>query len=103
MQTPSTSYRGVFYQPGPEPVFCYRTGLTVYEESFSGGALLSRGWNTAGYPLNVLSGLPTRLNPASFAEPQAFRLDIDGEYCDWGLTFVSLPMRRKQTTIRTPF
>lgn len=80
-------YRGVYYQPGEEPVFSYRTGLTVYEESFSKGALIARGWNAAGYPLNVLSNEPTRLDEKRFAEPQAFRLEVDGEYADWALTF----------------
>lgn len=82
-----TPYHGVYYQPGNEPCFSYRTGLTVYEESFSKGALIARGWNAAGYPLNVLSNEPTRLDETRFAEPQAFKLDVDGEYCDWGLTF----------------
>ena len=83
------NYKGVFYQPGNEPVFCYRTGLTVYEETFKQGALMASGWNTAGYPLNVLSNCNTRINTDRFNEPQSFNLVIDGEYCDMGLEFVS--------------
>ena len=79
-------YHGVYYQPGEETVFCYRTHLTVYEESFADGTLSARGWNAAGYPLNVLTNFPTRLDTGRFAEPQAFSLDVDGECCDRGLT-----------------
>lgn len=31
----NTEYRNVYVQNDAEPVFCYRTGLTVYEESFT--------------------------------------------------------------------
>lgn len=83
------NYIDVFYQPSDEPVFCYRTGLTVYEETFKQGALVASGWNTAGYPLNVLTNCNTRIDTSRFDEPQSFGLVIDGEYCDMGLTFVS--------------
>lgn len=83
------AYRGVYYQSGNEPVFCYRSGLTVYEEVFRQGMLMSAGWNAAGYPLNVLSNCNTRINNGLFAEPQSFNLDIDGEYADRALKFVS--------------
>ncbi len=82
-------YHGIYFQPGSAPVFCYRSGLTVYEETFSAGSLNASGWNTAGYPLNVLTNCPSRLNPNTFIEPNSFRLEIDGEYCDRGLEYVS--------------
>ncbi|MGI6336659.1 MAG: glycoside hydrolase family 36 protein [Eubacteriales bacterium] len=88
MNTCNTEYRNVYVQNDAEPVFCYRTGLTVYEESFTDGALMARGWNCAGYPLNVLQNYTSRLHPAHFAEPQAFKLDIDGEYCNMGLEYI---------------
>ncbi len=86
-------YHDVYYQPGSAPVFCYRSGLTVYEETFSGGTLNASGWNAAGYPLNVLTNFPSRLNPDLFIHPNSFRLEIDGEYCDRELTFLSFDKR----------
>ncbi|MCR5263008.1 MAG: alpha-galactosidase [Clostridiales bacterium] len=75
-----TSFKDVYLSPVGAPAFCYRTGLTVYEETFRGGMLVSAGWNTAGYPLDVLSGDASRLRPEMFWEPSAFRLSADG--CD---------------------
>lgn len=82
------NYCDVFYQPGEEPVFCYRSGLMVYEEKLVNGVLVSAGYNAAGYPLNVLSGYPSRLNPVSFSEPASFHLELDGQTLDFGLKFV---------------
>ncbi len=78
----------VFYQPGENPVFCYRTGMTVYEEAFTGGSLVSMGWNAAGYPLNVLTNCPSRLDPKNFAEPYAFNLEVNGASIDYDLKFI---------------
>ncbi len=60
------------------PVFCYRTGMTVYEEVFDKGRLVSAGWNTAGTPFNVLEGMPCRLDHDAFAQPWVFDVEIDG-------------------------
>ncbi len=62
---------------------CYRTGLTVYNEIFSGGQLMSTGWNGAGYMSKVITfaRIP-RLEPDSFVEPQAFRLEVGGMALD---------------------
>ncbi len=68
----------VYYQAGETPSFCYRSGLCVYEEALIGGALVARGFNAAGYPLNVLTNCPTRLDPTHFAEPFAFELELNG-------------------------
>jgi hypothetical protein len=57
---------------------CYRTGLCVCEEMMSGGRYVSAGWNGAGYPLNVLDKMPTRLKPGEFSMPQAFDIEADG-------------------------
>ena len=77
----------VWYQPGERPVFCYRTGMTVYEETLDGGVLVSSGWNTAGYPLNVLSNCPTRLDHRAFSEPAAFGAVVNGVSAEYGLRF----------------
>lgn len=82
------TYRNVYCRHDKCPVFSYRTGLTVYEESFIDGMLVSSGWNAAGYPLNVLQLIPSGIDHREFAEPQAFRLDADGETADSFLKFV---------------
>ena len=80
-------YFGTYFQDGVNPVFCYRSGETVYEEQLYNGALISCGWNAAGYPLNVLSGFPSRLDKRDFREPFAFNVEIDGVSLDFGLEF----------------
>ncbi len=77
-----------YYQPGETPVFSYRSGNMVYEEAFMGGCLVSAGYNCAGYPLNVLSNFPSRLDSDDFTEPFAFNIEIDGQSLDYGLKFV---------------
>ena len=80
-------YKDIYVNETPSgaPVFCYRTGMTVYEEVFDKNRLVSAGWNTAGTPLNVLEGMPARLDWDSFARPWAFEAEIDGECLayDW--------------------
>ena len=89
-------YCDVYYQSGQSPVFCYRTGLCVYEERFSGGVLAPVGWNTAGYPLNVLSNCPTRLDPAAFAAPSAFGAQFGGVSAEYGLRFTGFQKSRTE-------
>ena len=89
-------YRSVYYQPGDAPVFSFRTGLTVYEETFSDGMLCPVGWNAAGYPLNVLTNCPTRIPSGFFTEPQAFRLDANGETADSFLSFVDFSSEEQE-------
>ncbi len=81
-------------------VFCYRTGLTVYEESFSEGRLTAAGWNAAGYTLNVLDGMPTNLNPAEFREPQSFDLEADGFSLGWDWRLGEREIRRENGNVR---
>lgn len=75
----------VYYQAGENPVFCYRSGLAVCEETLFNGVLVSSGYNAAGYPLNVLSNFPSRLNPIDFHEPSAFNIELDGQSVDYNL------------------
>ena len=77
----------VYYQPGENPVFSYRSGLMVHEETLFNGVLASCGFNGAGYPLNVLSNCNTRLNFRRLEEPSAFTLEIDGQSMEYGLEF----------------
>lgn len=84
----SKAYYATYYQQGQNPVFCYRSAYTVYEEQFYNGALIACGWNAAGYPLNVLSGFPSRLDKKRYTEPFAFNIEVDGVSLDFGLDFV---------------
>ena len=83
----SNGYFNIYQPSGDHPVFCYRSGLAVYEETFTCGALVASGWNCAGYPLNVLAGYPTRIDHKLFTHPAAFRLEMDGQDLsfDWEL------------------
>lgn len=67
-----------FHEDGEKKIFCYRTGLTVYEEIFQGTRYMSAGWNTAGYTLNVLENFPSRIDCNCFTEAQAFDVEADG-------------------------
>ncbi len=89
-----TAFKDVYLSPVGAPAFCYRTGLTVYEETFRDGRLLTAGWNAVGYPLDVLSGGHSRLRPEAFGEPSAFRLSADG--CDLTRTLSYLGFRKTE-------
>lgn len=69
-------------------VFCYRTGMTVYEEYFENSRYVSAGWNASGYTLNVLEHFPARIDPGLFREPQAFDLEADGFSLAWDWDYV---------------
>ncbi|MBE6637067.1 MAG: hypothetical protein E7618_04625 [Ruminococcaceae bacterium] len=97
--TPKKNYFDVYYQPGPNPVFCYRSGLMVYEETLANGVLVASGYNAAGYPLNVLTNCATRLNHTLFYEPSAFHLELDGQSIDYALTFVNFETVRDERGI----
>lgn len=62
-----------------EPVFCYRTGRTVYEEGFSGGVLSSLGWNGAGFTLNVLEDFPSYLDTKDLTRSETFGFEVNGK------------------------
>ena len=96
MKQDKHDYHEVFYQPGEEPVFCYRSGLAVYEEKLRKGALISQGYNAAGYPLNVLTNCATRLDYRRFREPFAFNLEINGQCIDYDLRFVDFSENKSE-------
>ena len=64
-------------QNEPHPTLCYRTAMTVYEESLIRGRLVGRAWNGAGYANIWEEG--TRLDPTKHPTPQAFWLEVDGQ------------------------
>lgn len=92
-------YFDVYYQPGEDPVFCYRSGLAVYEEGLVRGAFVSRGYNPAGYPLNTLTNCPTRIDPKKFDEPFAFRLEINGVCLGYDLKFVDFSTEKTEKNL----
>ncbi len=95
------NYFDVYYQQSENPVFCYRSGLAVYEEALYNGALISRGWNAAGYPLNVLTNCPSAFDKRRFAEPFVFNIEIDGQSVDFGLEFVDFIEEKTNDNIKT--
>ncbi len=82
------SYFRIEYTHKNEHIFCYRSGLLVYEERFSDGMLVSSGYNTAGYPLDTLQNIPTRLDCTDWQEPSVFNIELDGQNVDFRLQFV---------------
>ncbi len=75
---------------------CYRSGLMVCEEMMSGGRYVSAGWNGAGYPLNVLDKMPTRLRPVEFSMPQAFDIEADGASLTYSWKFKEFEKNREK-------
>ena len=95
-----SEFFNVYYQQGENPVFSYRSGLAVYEETFANGVLLASGSNAAGYPLNVLSNFPSRLNPLNFHEPSSFNIEIDGQSIDYGLKFIGFQALETENSLQ---
>ena len=97
----NNEYFDVYYQPGESPVFCFRSGLAVYEEGFVNGTLVGLGYNSAGYPLNVLTNCPSRLDYRRFGEPYAFNLTVNGCCLDFSLKFVGFEKTEEENAIHT--
>ncbi len=95
----SDMYFDVYYRSGDNPSFCYRSGELVYEEMLYNGALVTLGWNAAGYPLDVLSNCPTHLDRRYYTEPYAFNLELDGQSVDYDLDFVGFETERTEYNI----
>ncbi len=87
----------IYYHNQNAHRFCYRSGDMVYEEAFTNGAFVTCGWNSAGYPLNVLCGFPSYINSKRYAEPFAFNIEIDGEGLDFGLEFIDYSINKTET------
>lgn len=76
-----STWSDVLLADGDTPTISYRTNWVVYEESLMNGQFVGRGWNGAGF-INFYDG---RLAPDEYRAPEAFRLEIDGQYLvtDW--------------------
>ena len=82
-------FRNIYaHERNGQKIFCYRTGMTVYEDVYANGRYMSAGWNASGYTLNVLDDMPTRLNNALFTEAQAFDVEADGTSLSWDWDYV---------------
>ena len=68
--------------------FCYRTGMTVYEEMLEGTRPYAIGWGVSGYPpqTTTTGGVP-RLDPHSYVSPDFFRIAIAGRELSGGYSF----------------
>lgn len=71
------------------PVWCYRSGMTVYEEALINGHLASYGISGSGYPQNVVEGTPTRPSNAQSYSNDVFDLEVNGISANHHLTAVS--------------
>lgn len=98
-QTQATTFRNIYvHEANGQQYFCYRTGLTVYEETFANYRYMTAGWNIAGYPQDILEGFPTWLNNDVFSEPQAFDLEADGVSLGWDWDY--LGFEQEEETIQ---
>ena len=77
------------------PVICYRTGLTVYEEIFDKGRFVSAGWNISGTPLNVLEGMPFRLEYNNITEPWSFEVEVNGESLNYTWEYLGTEIKEE--------
>ena len=95
------SYYDAHRTNGEKPVFCYRSGLAVYEETFDNGVLVSSGWNASGYPLGLLEACPSWLDPRDFQEPSAFNIEIDGQSIDFNLKLIDFEKKENNNRLET--
>ncbi len=94
------NYFDIYFNNTQTPTFCYRSGNMVYEEMLLNGALLSNGWNGAGYPLDVLACMPTRPDHKRYQEPFAFNIEIDGQSVDFLLDFVDFYTEKSEDWVK---
>lgn len=89
----------IYYQQEDSHEFSYRSGNMVYQEEFDNGALISLGYNSGGYPLNLRKKEKTRLNIRKIAEPFAFNIELDGQSVDAGLELVDFIKEQTDTDV----
>ena len=78
-----------YLREGENPIICYRSGLTTYEEGLVNGVYMPLGWNVAGFTLNVLEDFPTYFKIDEYFKPEAFSFDVNGETFRDGFKFES--------------
>ncbi len=92
----SNTYFKIDYKYTDSHIFSYRSGLFVYEERFSDGMLVPSGYNAAGYPLDTLQNIPTRLDSSDWQEPSSFGIELDGQSVDFRLKFVDFSIEKDE-------
>lgn len=97
----SKRFFDVYRAPGEHPVFSHRTGLFTFEEVLHSGVMTAAGINTAGYPLDVLSNYPSRLDPYAFQAPSSFRIELDGAAIDRCLTLEDYSEDRREDSLES--
>ena len=67
---------------------CFRSDRMVYEESLLNGMFVLSGVNASAFPsASNCQPAPARLDPDKCPQPQAFRLEVDGESLGWDWTW----------------
>ncbi len=98
--TKQHNFFDVYFQGGDEPEFSYRSGKMVYQEAFQGGSLITLGYNSAGYPLNLRKNEKSMVNIRKFCEPFAFNIELDGQSVDFGLELVDFKTEKSETNLK---
>ena len=80
-----------YLREGENPIICYRSGLTTYEEGLVNGVYMPLGWNVAGFTLNVLEDFPTYFKIDEYFKPEAFSFEILGVSSKTSTFFCPLP------------
>ncbi|MBP3328830.1 MAG: alpha-galactosidase [Clostridia bacterium] len=93
----------VYYQGGECPEFSFRSGKMVYQEAFQGGSLITLGYNSAGYPLNLRKNEKSKINIRKFCEPFAFNIELDGQSVDFGLELVDFKIEKSDENVKTTY
>lgn len=77
-------------EEGGRRFFCYRTGMTVYEEMLEGSRGYAVGWGVSGYPPQTATtgGVP-RMDPHPYVFPDFFRIAVAGRELIGGYEFES--------------
>ena len=99
----STPFFDVYYQGGECPEFSFRSGKMVYQEAFQGGSLITLGYNSAGYPLNLRKNEKSKINIRKFCEPFAFNIELDGQSVDFGLELVDFKIEKSDENVKTTY
>ena len=94
----SRTFFKIDYKYTDSHIFSYRSGLLVYEERFADGMLVPSGYNAAGYPLDTLQNIPTRLDSSDWQEPSVFGIELDGQSVDFRLKFVDFAVNETENS-----
>ena len=86
-------FRDIHVNKGEVPVICYRSGLLVYEEGFDGNRYITKGWNGAGFTLNVLDSFPSHFSAHPMAHHEVFDFEANGVSLRWNWEYVGFEKR----------